>query len=65
MTKVYTLTEFIDGDVNVSVYGTLEAALGQAEELASLCDFEESHKHYWTDPADTGDYIEVQAKELL
>jgi hypothetical protein len=64
MTKVYILIQFIDGEVEVDVYAHLMVAMAAGEELASTLEFEEEDKGYWTCPDDSGDYIDIQVKEL-
>ena len=64
MTKVYILIQFIDGDVEVDVYSSILDAMEAGEELASTLEFEEEDKGYWTCPSDSGDYIDIQVKEL-
>ena len=64
MTKVYTLIQFIDGEVEVDVYAHLMVAMTVGQFLASTLEFEEEDKGYWTCPSDSGDYIDIQVKEL-
>ena len=64
MSKVYILIQFIDGDVEVDVYASLMDAMAAGEELARSLEFDEEDKGYWTCPADSGDYIDIQVKEL-
>ena len=65
MTKVYTLIQFIDGEASVEVYSSILDAMEAGERLARDCEFEEEDKGFWTCPSDSGDYIDIEVKELL
>lgn len=65
MTKVYTLIQFIDGEASVEVYSSILDAMEAGEDLAATLEFEEEDKGYWRCPDDSGDYIDIEVKELL
>ena len=65
MTHVYSLLECCDGEVGIDIYNTMEKAIANAEELASMCDWVKVSAKRWEDPEDSTNYIEVQAQNLL